>query len=484
MSDPESVLPPAVPSFSTEKVRPKIAIHVPCYEGPDDRGPGTLTITEEQLSRHVFVTGTTGAGKSTLLRQMMRQLMAANCSDHEWKAGLVVLDFKGDDTVEFVQAAAAAAGRSADVRILSLESEISYDFFAGCDSLERVTEYAQRLVFGCGMVDPQENKFWDDYRQALFSAALLWLSLTRGGDRSFSRWISHAASWLLSDSFPSNIHEDLLRLRNQLDAMRADSPERMATQNALQLIESWKNGLDFRTKSNARATVQLALRPLLEIPTQRLFRSDTLLKFDVRHAVEKGRILVVSIKAFLHPELASLIGKCLKADFYKSVFARKPGGRFVSLVADEFQLSVTTGSPRHDDCYALPLLRSQNAGVIAASQTLAGIDRAVGGNQNRRILLCNFSLIFFLRSTETEVENWAQQVCGTVETDVIEREKVNDLRGSGSLAEEYVRVVTRRVKRAVCEPGSLARLQTGQAYVLQEGRSPLAHPIWIAGDAP
>jgi hypothetical protein len=42
--------------------------------------------------------------------------------------------------------------------------------------------------------------------------------------------------------------------------------------------------------------------------------------------------------------------------------------------------------------------------------------------------------------------------------------------------------VTWKVRRPICEPGTLARLATGQAFVLQEGIRPSAHPVWIAHD--
>jgi ABC-type molybdenum transport system ATPase subunit/photorepair protein PhrA len=90
---------------------------------------------------HVFVAGASGAGKSTLLRTIMRRLINSNATDAAQKVGLVVLDFKGDETVEFIRSAAAAVGRAADVRVLSLDSAAGYDFFSGCKTLEDVAEY-------------------------------------------------------------------------------------------------------------------------------------------------------------------------------------------------------------------------------------------------------------------------------------------------------------------------------------------------------
>jgi hypothetical protein len=470
-------LPPLPPESSIPK---PVAIEVPCFEGLNGSGPGAVAVNEEALKRHLFITGASGAGKTTLLRAIMRQLMAANASDRASKPGLVVFDFKGDDTVAYVKEAAAAVGRAADVRVLSLDSTVAYDFFEGCKSVNGANEYAQRLVFGAGVVEARPN-FWDQYRHVLLTAALTWLAVNHNEERTFSGWITHAAAWLLADDLPVELQDDLQLFRERAAALAAGSPERIACDHALRMIDTYTGPrvMDTKTRSNVQATLHLVLRPLMEAPVQRLFRAQSFQRLRVKRAIEQGQILVVSIPAFLHPELAALVGRCVKADFYRTVFSRPPGGRLAMLVADEFHLVATSGNVRYDDCSALPLLRSQRAGVVAATQTLAGLDRVLG-NLNRRVLLGNFGTVWFLRSTEPEIGVWAHEILGTTET--IERQQVRDTQSTGTLAECHDRIVTWRVRRPICEPGTLARLATGQAFVLQEGIRPSAHPVWIAHD--
>ncbi len=68
---------------------------------------------------------------------------------------LVVFDFKGDTTVDFVTDWAKRHGRERDVRVLSLTSRFSYDFFAGFDEFSKVQEYVERLLFACGTTNSQ-----------------------------------------------------------------------------------------------------------------------------------------------------------------------------------------------------------------------------------------------------------------------------------------------------------------------------------------
>lgn len=470
--------PGSIPS-GVHSVDGNLCVELPCYEGPDGRGPGTVSIPVEALKRHIFLAGATGSGKTTLLRSLMQQLIAAHPGDRERKVGMVVFDLKCDDTVNFVRTAAAAVGRLNDVRVLSLGSSAGYDFFAGCRSLGDVAEYAERLTYGSGRVESREN-FWDQARNQMLAAALTWLVLNHAEDRSFGIWISHAASWLLADTMPEDLRDDLQLLRNRCESMAVGSPERIAVQRAIQLIDGWEpGGHDHRTRANIKAVLSLAIGPLIEPAVSKTCRHTPQHRFRVASAIDHGQIMVISISAMQHPELASLVARCAKADYYRAVFSRRPGGRLVMLFGDEFHLSVTTGNVRFDDCHALPLMRSQDAGVVAATQTLAGMDRVIG-NLHRKVLLGNFGTVFFLRSTEPEVETWAQQVCGTVDVEVAERISVRDIGSDGGLMETRERRVIHTVRRPVCAPGALARLEPGQAFLLQEGTPPSRFPLWLA----
>ena len=115
-------------------------VSVPCYEGPDRNGhPGAIELSNEALIRHLLILGSTGAGKTTLLRRIMRELIGQNAADPDAKPALVVFDFKGDSTIDFVTDWAKRHGRERDVRVLSLTSRFSYDFFAGFGELRAGT---------------------------------------------------------------------------------------------------------------------------------------------------------------------------------------------------------------------------------------------------------------------------------------------------------------------------------------------------------
>jgi hypothetical protein len=150
------------------------------------------------------------------------------------------------------------------------------------------------------------------------------------------------------------------------------------------------------------------------------------------------------------------------------------------LIADEYHLAATVGGERYDDAVALPLLREFNAGVIAATQTIAGLDRAIG-KANRAVLLPNFCTAFFFRNTETETAEWASRLCGTrVEDEIVWKRRLDPkLQGYRPPGD---RITVRKVQRLVCSPSALARLEPGQAFINRQFDPPPTGPIWIAAE--
>jgi hypothetical protein len=467
---------PSVPAppFPTEP-----GLVLPCYEGPD--GLATqLSFTNTELSRSVVLLGSTGSGKSTALRSICRGLIEQNAHDREMKPAMIVFDFKGDrQTIDVLTHWAERAGRAADVRVLSLNSERSYDFLAGFGGLSDVQEYSERLLFGCGPTNSRDV-FWDEYRSGLLASALTFSHLLRL-PHDFPSWSSHAASWLMADSMPAPVAKSLVEFGRIVDTMPPATPDRALAQFALANMRDWESGLDQRTRSNVRATISNTLRPLLDPKVQHVCRASGAGTVDIARAVAQGQIVLVSIPAFLNPSLARMIGKSIKADFYKAVFSRGDGPgtrhRLAMLIADEYQLSATVGGALSDDAVALPLIRGFGAGIVAATQTLANLDNTIGVGA-RNVLLPNFNTALFFRTGEEATANWASGLLGTKGEEITTREKQRD---HDIIANPWrERVFVRKLQRPICTLAGLSRLEPGQAFVHRQFEPSPSGPVWLA----
>ena len=463
------------PPFKSEH-----GIVLPCYEGPNGL-PVELSFSNTELCRSILLLGSTGAGKTTALRTICRGLIDQQAQDTSMKPAMIVFDFKGDQqTIDLLTGWAERAGRGADVRVLSLTSEFAYDFFAGFGGLSDVREYVERLLFGCGLTNTRDV-FWDEYRSGMLASALTFSRLL-GMSHDFPAWSSHAASWLLADSLPADTKKSFVEFEKIVATMPPSAPDRALAQFAVATIRDWEGGLDHRTRSNVRATIGNALRPLLDPTVQHVCRAGASGYVNIADAIAEGQIVILSISAFLNRSLASLIGKSLKADFYKAIFSRGNHSgtrhRLAMLVADEYHLSASVGGALYDDAMALPLIRGFGAGLVAATQTLANLDSTIG-TCARNVLLPNFNTALFFRTAEEATANWASGICGSRwdEVTTVEKQREHDVIGSTAWRE---RTFVRMVQRPVCTLSALSHLEPGQAFVHRQFEPSPAGPVWLA----
>jgi len=465
----------AVPPCESEH-----GISVPCYEGSNGH-PANLSFSNTELGRSMLLLGSTGSGKTTALRSICRGLIEQQAHVPSQKPALIFFDFKGDrETVALLTRWAKSAGRASDVRLLSIDGDLAYNFLGGFGGLNDVQEYVERLLFGCGQTN-KHDLFWDEYRSGLLASALA-LSHVLGEPHDFSTWTSNAAGWLLADVISPQVKNAFTEFDKRVAAMPSEAPGRALAQFVSANLRDWDAGLDHRTRSNVRATLSNVLRPLLDPKAQRLCRSSALGYLSIGDAVTEGQIVIVSISSVLCPSLARLIGRALKADFYKAVFGRgdRPGvhHRLAMLVADEYHLSATIGGTLYDDAMALPLIRSFGAGIVAATQTLANLDHTIGSSA-RDVLLPNFNTVLFFRTGEQATASWATGLLGTRTEEITTKEKYRDQGGFGS-SPWRERSYVRDVVRPIGTLSDLSRLEPGQVYVHRQFDAGSSGPIWLA----
>src|SRR5581483_1538175 len=172
-------------------------------------------------------------------------------------------------------------------------------------------------------------------------------------------------------------------------------------------------------------------------------------RFDPANVL-KGKILIASLNAVANPQLAELLFKSLKRDFYNAVLARPPvrpdNDRLCGLILDELPLSVTP-----EDVTSLALLRSAGGFVAACAQGISGLDDVLGQRQ-RRALLANFNSFFYFSSREDQTDEHAMLTLGTHDIKD-ERPQINEF---GDL--QILNRPNAAPLQWICPPGALARL--------------------------
>jgi hypothetical protein len=433
-----------------------------CYEPAG----AALELSGDDLTRHIIAFGSTGSGKTTgVINPLLQQVIRWKATDPDSRVGLLVLDPKGDDSSHRVEAYARAAGRERDLVTLSAESSAWYDLLGGLEHIDLVEKYARRLLSGTRDMG-QENAYWTETRNGLVETALI-LLLANGAPVHFADAISFMQAWWFS-SDTTVLEPKLAFVRSVLADSSLTSETRRRLELALLEVTNWSN-LDGKTKEIHKSCLSNALRPLLSCAAGNLFKPKQV-PFLAKSVLE-GKILVVSLDAISHPALARLLFRVIRRDFYSAVQSRPLApygeGRLCGLIADELPLSVML-----DDVEALSVIRAKGGFVVAASQSIAGLDEVLG-SRGRDALLANFNSVFFLASRETALDAYAFLTLGT------QRQRLRSARtgeGGDLQIEGQPKVL---VQEPVCPLGTLARLRQHQAFAKLADGTVTESPVWL-----
>jgi hypothetical protein len=433
-----------------------------CYE-PAGR---VLELTSCDLTRHVIAFGATGSGKTTaLINPVLRQVLAWRAGERELRPGLLVLDPKGDDSAEKVQAFAREAGRESDVVLLTPGGSSWLNLLSGFDRLDQVDAYARRLLSGTRELG-QENAYWTETRDGLVRTALV-LLLATGQPVRIAEAISFMQSWWFSAE-PGAMDSKLNFVRRLLSSGELGPLSHRRLEMALAETKHWVN-LDPRTKEIHRSTLHNVLRPLLSCAAQDLF-SPKPVEFQAQSVLD-GKVLVVSLDAISHPELAKLIFRIVRQDFYAAVQSRKifdpERTRLCGVVADELGLSAMP-----EDARSLSVIRAKGGFVVAATQSLSGLDSVLGWG-DREALMAHFNTVFFFAARENTLDQYAMLALGTREL----RQRTRQVDHEGDVIVNSHS--ESRIREAICAPGTLARLGSHQALAKLADGTCTEWPVWL-----
>lgn len=435
-----------------------------CYE-PAGK---VLHLAGEDLCRHVLGLGTTGCGKTTgLINPVLHQLINWQPKDSRHKVGMLVLDPKDDDTCDKIRAYAHEAGRQDDLVTLGGGGDSYYGYFADFKKLDQVDEFTRRVLYGSREMG-ENNAYWTEARFGLVNSALTVL-LANGKSPTFGRVAEFLQHWFFAP-YEEEITKGIQHVEHLLGAKALRSTTRRRLKLAVVDAQNWK-ALDSRTRELHKSALNNALRTLLSPAANDMFDETKPRRFDPAEALA-GKIMVASINAVCHPNLAAMVFKALKHDYYQAVLSRQVFSpehhRMCGLILDEFPLSVMP-----EDTENLALLRSKGGFVVACSQGLSSLDEAIG-QRRRAALLTNFNSVFYFSSREDQTDHHALLTLGVRELP----ESPTSQQDLGGL--QVLDLIPSNSPTPVCPPGSLARLAPHQAYAKFADGTVTQDPIWLA----
>ena len=380
----------------------------------DPKVPVSLDFTGADLCQNTMFVGTVGSGKTTSMNTLLQQLINYRSLEPRHKLGLFIYDSKMDETRQKVTAWAKRAGREKDLVVLAPDGDTYYELFQGIDNLIQVEELATKLLACSKGSTGNSDAYWQESRRPIM---LMGLVLAMCFNKlHFSTTIKALQSSIVEGNQIAEkwAHDELVKLRK--DKVLSEVEDNLVNQ-VIATYRMWTN-LSSNTKSCHSQIFANNLQPLLSPQASQYFlpKNNTGVArkpLDIKQVVSEGKIVVVSLNAVRYPELASLLGRLIKADFYDTVQARQLAfhdeGRLTGLILDEYPLVVTGNQGRYGDIQQLQSMRSKRAFVVAATQGFSSLDMVIG-SEERDALTLNFNNWLVMKSNESNVRYFISQM--------------------------------------------------------------------------
>ncbi len=483
---------PIVPDLTSDSYLDQVMVRLPCYEPNSHQ----FELTGEDLTRNVLITGSVGCGKTTgTINRILHDAIQFQAKDPKQKLGLVILDFKADDTVGKVRTLAQAAGREKDLLVIDGRSPLRLPLFA---QLQEFTDI-EPFVAALGIASEKftgENSYWEDSRVNYMKVflALLMASSESMSARETIQWLGR----LINRDRISDLNSDyLLReatMRRLIADLREEEDEGLI--HFLSAVQSdlagWRTS-DQRNASLHGSGLRLLISPFLDLHASKFLGGGLgqdpnadpkhpLL--DIKSVIEKGKILVVSISAQNFPKQARMVGSMVKSLLYSAIAQRSPqkhdSDRLVLLVMDEYHLVATGCEPRYGDVDMLSTARSRRLGVVAATQGLINLEQSIGSGPAQGVL-SNFNTQIFMHSNDPVTGLYAttqfgeKPVCWTPPRQPREEYPEGGLGLMPPFPMPSHPVIIGH--ELVCPPGALGRLENFQAFIRTADGSRSQDPV-------
>lgn len=436
-------------------------ISLECFEPAG----ATLDFSREDLLGHTLAIGGTGSGKTTrLVYPMLNQLI----SKPKEKVSLCVLDTKADGSMQSVlERACQDAGRRDDLIVINGSSTCCFDLFADGARLNLEAVDILASLLGSSIPQDDRNKYWEQTFEALLRQALRLFILKPGKVFSYSSLVRHLMRYLL-------LHQprdgEFIRAIERLKQLKDSQPEpvQVIYEEIIATHHMWDT-LEYRSRSILQSMAASLISPLNSTQAHDYFTGSK--SCCLRNAMHASKIVLVSIDAIRHAELARLLSRMVKGFFYDAVLSRKQAdvAPIAVMVLDDWPLAATSGTGnRYSDTEALAMIRSRAGAVVAATQSLAALDVVIGATA-LAAAVANFGNLVFFRCRDPEVDGLAAAYLGQKSEKLIDYTRSERPAKSGRV--EHPIRIEREMRVPAVPPGALARLPTGDAFAIIGGQA-------------
>jgi len=459
----------------------EVVVSIPLGDPPGE----VISLSARVLCQNILATGMVGSGKTTsVIYPILKNLISFRASEPDRKIGLFVFDSKCDRTSERVQAWAEQSGRGGDIVVIRPGSKWGFCPIPDEGLLSRIEIVAAKITAGFNDMGT-DNEYWNQTMRCGVEAALA-MDMLEHGNLEYKRSLGSLSNTLLNCTSDGNARSRVAAFEDKFQAARPHLDGNCARiiEGYCRVLKNWIN-LDPKTRSILQSCVNNALRPILSPRMLDYLPLEGRIAFDVEKIVTEGKILVLRTNASADQDLASTLGRLIKADLYQALQNRcikaEDNDRFVGLIFDEYPLVATANEPFFGDVQNLQTLREKRGFVVAATQGYVSMNNAIGRRAWEGLRI-NFGTCVFMKSNEPEVEIHARNIIGRKESETSVRMKVmgTDCSSGGvTTASESKRQVSIEGESHIIAAGALARLESHEGYYITSDGEISESPVFL-----
>ena len=404
----ELIIPPF--PYDRRKLQMIIGLKHNKFDTRQIENPEYLIVPEKAMFQNFLITGTIGTGKTaSVMYPFLKQALNYECDDPDKKAGMLILDVKGNFYEKAIEYA-RECGRADDIILINLDGEYKYNPLHKPDMEPVDLAERSRQVISLFSGGGKSEKFWDTKSSQMMTECIRLLRLTR-------QYVT------LSDIHKIVTNEYFLEeLFAELNELIEKEDVELSAFDYNSCINYFQGEFNSRAE-NTIATIKACVTEMTGFfaSSERINRAFCPPKEELNFegfedVVNKGKIVVLAMNVAEYPQVSRTISAYMKLDFQSVVQQRTSPGktlnreRPVFFICDEYQEFVTANDGRF---YGLS--RESRCCSIVSSQSYTSILQTLGNKEAFDVLQQNLINKLWLRTDDKLTIDTAQLLTGKEE---------------------------------------------------------------------
>lgn len=407
-----------VPPFPYDQDKLQLIIGIKHDEDTTDlvENPKWIIIPEKGMHQDFLIIGGKGTGKTAgCMYPFTKQMIYYKSYDQQEKAGMLILDVKGNYTKEALKCA-NDVNRQNDVIVINLSGKYRYNPLHKPTLKTQVIANRLRTVLELFSTQHADS-YWLDKAEVLLNEAIKLVRLYNKGYVTFVE-IHRVVN---NDEYLNEKIEALQELEDRNKLTREQKADFRTVKDYF--LSEYKT-LDTKISSVIKSEVTRMTYTFVsdtQILNAFCAPEDKLNFFGFDELVDKGKIVVLDMNIAEFRNLSKIIAAYLKLDFQAAALIRLTRenankNRPLIFISDEYQEYVTASDA---DFYAVS--REAKCVSIVSTQSYSSLLKTLKSEETLQTILTNLTNKIWLRTDDKKTAESAVAQCGVVDREDVSK---------------------------------------------------------------